>query len=90
VIPGSSFFGPQKNNPTIPETVIQACFLVFGRTRTALAAIEHAELHLNVFESTAAFSSLESAQILKNALHLLNSHCLPGIQPGPSIGVKNV
>jgi len=85
VIPGSSFFGPAKNNPTIPETVIQGCFLVLGRTRTALAALEHAELHLNVFESTAAFSALEAAKILENSLALWNSHCLPGISQGPKI-----
>ncbi|MBX9685292.1 MAG: hypothetical protein K2X27_01245, partial [Candidatus Obscuribacterales bacterium] len=37
---GSSFFSA-KNNPVIPETVMQACFHVIGNQRAAQAALEH-------------------------------------------------
>lgn len=79
VIPGSSFF-KNKSNPTIPETVLQACFLVLGKLRTSQAAIEHAELNLNVFEYCAGFATYEALEILANALVAWNQHCLTQIK----------
>src|SRR5206468_3383568 len=43
VMEGSSFFAA-KQNPLIPETVLQCAFQVLGCDRTVQAAAEHAEL----------------------------------------------
>ncbi len=81
VIPGSTFFS-EKNNPTIPETLIQAGFLVLGRSRTAQAALEHAELNLNVFETSAGFAIYESLEILIKGLKIWNQFALKNISLG--------
>lgn len=72
---GSSFFS-NKNNPVVPETILQACFHVMGNHRAAQAAVEHAELSLNVFESGAFFHVLQSINILGAAMVLFNEKCL--------------
>lgn len=72
---GSSFFS-NKNNPVVPETLLQACFHVMGNHRAAQAAVEHAELSLNVFESGAFFHVLQSLKILEAAMVLFNDKCL--------------
>ena len=72
---GSSFFA-NKNNPVVPETVLQACFHVLGNHRAGQAALEHAELNLNVFESGLFFHTIQSISILRSALVLLNDRCL--------------
>jgi aspartate ammonia-lyase len=76
---GSSFFRG-KVNPVVAETLMQACFHVIGSQRAAGAALEHGELNLNVFESCSVFHILESTKILTNALNLLNSRCLNGLE----------
>ncbi len=75
---GSSFFS-NKNNPVVPETVLQACFHVLGNHRAVQATLEHAELNLNVFESGAFFHTLESLLIMQSALDLLLDKCLRNI-----------
>ena len=77
-IPGSSFF-PGKVNPTLPETVLQACFLVLGNHRTVQASSEHGELFLNVFESCAALKVYESLGLFTEALTKLNEFCLSSL-----------
>ena len=72
---GSSFF-VNKSNPVVPETLLQACFHVLGNHRSAQAAIEHCELHLNVFESGVFFHVLQSLNILCAAITLFNNKCL--------------
>lgn len=72
---GSSFFS-EKNNPVVPETVMQACFHVLGNHRAAMAALEHAELNLNIFESGAFFHTLDSLEILSAAISLLRSKAI--------------
>jgi len=74
-IPGSSFF-PGKVNPTLPETVLQACFLVLGNHRTVQSSCEHGELFLNVFESCAALKTYESIAILSESISKMNQFCL--------------
>jgi len=76
---GSSFF-TAKNNPVIPETVINCCFQIFGMNRTVQAAIEHAELYLNVFESVAATNTLDAQRLLTEAIGLFTERCLSGIE----------
>lgn len=74
-IPGSSFFSG-KINPTLPETMIQAAFLVLGNHRAVQATQEHGELYLNVFETCGALKIYESLEVLSTALSNLNEHCL--------------
>jgi aspartate ammonia-lyase len=78
-IPGSSFFS-DKTNPTLPETVLQACFLVLGNHRAVQATQEHAELYLNVFESCAAVKTMESLDLFCESMNKLNEYCLKGLQ----------
>jgi len=77
-IPGSSFFSG-KINPTLPETVIQASFLVLGNHRVVQAAEEHGELFLNAFETCAALKTYESLEALRSALSKLNEYCLKSL-----------
>lgn len=78
-IPGSSFFSG-KVNPTLPETVLQACYLVLGNHRSAQAAEEHGELYLNVFESLAVLKTYESLELIAISLDKLNEFCLKNIK----------
>jgi aspartate ammonia-lyase len=79
VIESSSFFA-DKNNPTIVETLLNCCFLVVGKCRTIQAALEHGELHLNVFDPTAAVCIYEAMEMMTNALINFHRHCLLGIE----------
>jgi aspartate ammonia-lyase len=76
---GSSFF-PGKVNPTIPETLIQCCFQVLGCDRTVQAALEHAELDLNVFEGIAGINILDALGMLHEAVSHFTDKCLSGIK----------
>lgn len=78
-IPGSSFFSG-KVNPTLPETVLQACYLVLGNHRSVQAAEEHGELYLNVFESLAVLKTYESLELMTVALEKLNQYCLKNLK----------
>lgn len=75
---GSSFF-QAKNNPVLPETMMQASFHVIGNHRAASAAYEHAELNLNVFESGAFFHILGSIELLSQTIRLFRENCLAGL-----------
>ncbi|NBX83550.1 aspartate ammonia-lyase [bacterium] len=77
-IPGSSFFS-NKVNPTLPETVLQACFLVLGNYRVVQAAGEHGELYLNVFESCGALKTYESLDLLARVLSKFHDYCLKNL-----------
>jgi aspartate ammonia-lyase len=77
-IPGSSFF-KDKTNPTLPETVLQACFLVLGNHRTVQAAQEHGELYLNIFEPCASLKVFESLEFLRSSIQKFNEFCLKGM-----------
>lgn len=77
-IPGSSFF-KDKTNPTVPETVLQACFLVLGNHRTVQATQEHGELFLNIFEPCAALKVIESLDFLASSFQKFNEFCLKGL-----------
>lgn len=78
-IPGSSFF-ENKTNPTVPETVLQACFLVLGNHRTVQATQEHAELFLNVFEMCAHLKVYESLEMLESSVSKFNQYCLANLK----------
>lgn len=76
---GSSFY-KNKNNPIVPETMLQCGFLVLGACRTVESALEHAELQLNVFDNAAAISALDCMGWLTLVLGLFESFCLSGLQ----------
>lgn len=75
---GSSFF-PGKINPVIPETLIQSGFQVIACDRAVQAALEHGELDLNVFESSAGINILDSLTMLKKSISIFTENCVKGI-----------
>lgn len=78
VIEGSTFF-VAKNNPVVPETVIQAALQVTGRDATVRAAAARAELNLHGYDLTAGVSVLESIDMANRALALLRVHVIDGL-----------
>lgn len=76
---GSSFFAT-KSNPVVPETVIQCAFQVFGCDRAVQAAVEHAELYLNVFDGLAAANVLDQLHMLARVVQLFESKCLRSLR----------
>ncbi|HTY16269.1 MAG TPA: lyase family protein [Myxococcota bacterium] len=67
VIEGSSFFAG-KSNPVVPETLLHCAFQVLGCDRAAQAALERAELQLNVFEAVVAVNVLDALAMLARAV----------------------
>jgi len=75
---GSSFFG-DKSNPVVPETLLQCCFQVLGCDHAVQAALEHGELHLNVFDGLAALNVLDALELLSNAVLRFDQGCMRGL-----------
>jgi len=75
---GSSFF-PGKVNPVIPETLLQCGMQVLGCDRAAHAALERAELNLNVFEPVVAVNVMDALGMLTAALGTFTERCLVGL-----------
>lgn len=78
VMEGSSFFAG-KVNPAVPETVVQAAIQVEGFDAVARAAGREAELHLHVYDLTAAVAVLDSLRVLDGALGLLARRAVAGL-----------
>jgi aspartate ammonia-lyase len=79
VQPGSSIM-PGKVNPSIPEMVNQVCFQVIGCDATVCAAAEAGQLELNVMMPVMAWNTLHSSTILRNAMTVLRTRCVEGIE----------
>ena len=79
VQPGSSIM-PGKVNPSIPEMVNQVCFQVIGCDTAVCAAAEAGQLELNVMMPVMAWNALHSSAILRNAMTVLRSRCVEGIE----------
>jgi aspartate ammonia-lyase len=79
VQPGSSIM-PGKVNPSIPEMVNQVCFQVIGCDATVCAAAEAGQLELNVMMPVIAWNALHAAAILRQAMILLRTRCVDGIE----------
>lgn len=79
VAPGSSIM-PGKVNPAIPEFVIQVSFKVIGNHACCAAGLNHAELDLNIWESSMATAILNSMELLESALATFADRCLSGLQ----------
>lgn len=79
VQPGSSIM-PGKINPSIPEMVNQVCFQIIGCDTTVTIAAEHGQLELNVMMPVIAHNILLSMQLLTNAVTVLSTRCVRGIE----------
>jgi len=79
VQPGSSIM-PGKVNPSVPEMVNQVCFQVVGCDATIAAATEAGQLELNVMMPVIAWNALHAAAILRNALRVLRTRSIQGLQ----------
>jgi aspartate ammonia-lyase len=79
VQPGSSIM-PGKVNPSVPEMVNQVCCQVIGCDATILAAADHGQLELNVMMPVIAWNALHAVRILGNAMAVLNTRCVCGIE----------
>lgn len=75
---GSSFY-KDKNNPIVPETVLQCGFLVLGAHHATQCALLHAELQLNIFDNAVCINALDCMEWLTQSLTLFESHCIRGI-----------
>jgi aspartate ammonia-lyase len=80
VQPGSSIM-PGKVNPSVPEMVNQVCQQVWGCDATILAACAGGQLELNVMMPVIAWNALHASTILGNAMRVLTTRCVSGIQP---------
>jgi len=76
---GSSFF-PGKNNPIIPETLIQSSLLVAGNDSIIQTCLGLGEVHLNVWENMMGFLLLQNISMIKSVLTIFNEKCLAGIE----------
>lgn len=76
--PGSSAF-PGKINPSVPEFLIQSCFMAIGRCCAAEIALEHGELDLNVWEATVVINIIDAMATIENSVHLMRTKCVNGI-----------
>lgn len=76
---GSSFFG-RKNNPVIPETVLQGAILVEGADAVVRAAAARAEVHLHVFDSLAALHVLDAVGQVTRLTERFDIGCLRELQ----------
>ena len=63
----------------IPETLLQCCFQVLGRERSARLALERGELNLNVFEGSAAVNILDAMEMMRRAVETFVERCVKGI-----------
>jgi aspartate ammonia-lyase len=79
VQPGSSIM-PGKVNPSVAEMVNQVCYQVYGCDATNLAAAEGGQLELNVMMPVMAWNTLHATRILRQALRVLQTRCVSGIQ----------
>src|SRR5207248_7661775 len=79
VQPGSSIM-PGKVNPSVPEMVNQVCFQIVGCDTTIAMACEAGQLELNVMMPVIAWNALHASTILQNAMTVLRTKCVDGIQ----------
>lgn len=76
---GSSIM-PGKVNPVIPEVVNQVAYQVIGNDLTVTMAAESGQLQLNAMEPVVIYNVMTSMTILTNALGVLNTRCVSGIE----------
>lgn len=79
VIEGSAFFAT-KNNPVVPETVVQASLQATAADAAVRSAVARAELHLAGYDLTAAVAVLDATAGLARALDQLRLHTVAGME----------
>jgi len=86
---GSSIM-PNKINPVIPEAVSQAAMRVFGHDIEISIAAASGNLELNAFMPIIADSLLNSIDLLINAVDMLRTKCVSGINANRERCLANV
>lgn len=89
VQPGSSIM-PGKVNPVIPEFLMQLGFEACGCHTTCLMALDHGELDLNVWESSATCAILDAMALLANGVTAFRVSCLKGVRPDAGMNRRHV
>ncbi|HET9148069.1 MAG TPA: aspartate ammonia-lyase [Acetobacteraceae bacterium] len=87
--PGSSIM-PGKVNPVIPEMVSLVCYQVIGHDLAITLAAEAGQLQLNAFEPLIATDTLDSLNLLKNAVETFATLCVDGIQANAANCLKHL
>lgn len=77
--PGSSIM-PGKVNPTQCEAMTMVCIQVLGNDAAIGMAGTQGNFELNVFKPVMIHNFLHSVNILSDACHLFNEHCVIGLQ----------
>ena len=78
--PGSSIM-PGKVNPTQAEALTMVCAQVIGNDMAITVGGMQGHFELNVFKPMMAAGFLQSAQLLGDAAHSFDRHCVTGIEP---------
>ncbi|HZL10306.1 MAG TPA: aspartate ammonia-lyase [Prolixibacteraceae bacterium] len=81
---------PGKINPVIPEAASQAAILVMGHDVVIAQAAAAGNLELNQYLPLIAHSLLESIDLLTNACHVLQVHCIQGMKANEGKCRENV
>ncbi len=82
--PGSSIM-PGKVNPTQCEAITMVCAQVIGNDVAIACGGMQGHFQLNVFKPLMAYNTIESINILSDALHSFNKNCAKGIEPNISV-----
>ena len=78
--PGSSIM-PGKINPTQSEALTMVATQVFGNDTTVAFAGSQGNFQLNVYKPVMLHATLESIELLADALHSFDERCARGIEP---------
>lgn len=78
--PGSSIM-PGKVNPTQAEALSMICCQVMGNSSAATFASSQGNFELNVFKPVIIHNTLQSIQLLAQAMLSFSAHCAESIQP---------
>ncbi|AMA75912.1 class II fumarate hydratase [Thermus parvatiensis] len=78
--PGSSIM-PGKVNPTQVEALTMVVVRVFGNDHTVAFAGSQGNFQLNVYKPVMAYSTLESINLLADAVASFDAHLAQGIEP---------
>jgi fumarate hydratase class II len=78
--PGSSIM-PGKVNPTQSEALTMVCTRVFGNDTTVAFAGSQGNFQLNVYKPVMLHGTLESIELLADALRSFDERCARGIEP---------
>ena len=77
--PGSSIM-PGKVNPTQVEALTMVCAQVMGHDTAIGFAASQGQLELNVYKPLIALDTLDSLQLLSDAMLSFAQHCISGIE----------